>query len=472
MRRAIDQDRSNGQIERVLIPESGAGLVCAGILGVVRDAARAIGQLARRLANSSAGLPVRVVSTVAEQALFSGTNFIVTALMVRWMPLEDFGAYSFAFSIYLLACAVIEAFLAEPITIVGSAKYAANTDGYTGVTLQLFCIMAGSISFMLLMSCLAVDRPVMAKAMLGLALGAPFMLLRSVTQQLCYARGINGLFALAGAGYAVLAPLTIAALHFTDNLNSQSCFLALGVATAGPCLAVILWRLYPPRARVNGWPIFWSVVRDHLNYGRWASLSQFIHWLGGNFFVTMGPILIGLDATAGVRAMSNLCMPVFMAQGAVLWSFAPGLSRHFHAGDSHSYWRLFHLLCLCLVSLIFVYLSLVLPFGAETIHVVYHGAFDDVATFPIVALVAVGPPLSAVNGLIELHLRLTGRIRFILVSKVFWLAATICAGTLSCYAFGFLGAFIGSAFSIATLLVCNVWFAFYSRADIGGGNNE
>lgn len=69
-------------------------------------------------------LSLTLLMALAQQGLFAGTNFFVTLLLVRWLPLGDFGAYSFAFSIALLFQVLYESTLCEPIAILGAGKYA------------------------------------------------------------------------------------------------------------------------------------------------------------------------------------------------------------------------------------------------------------------------------------------------------------------------------------------------------------
>jgi O-antigen/teichoic acid export membrane protein len=465
----LEQDQGVSRLRvGISISTSGADSWRKGGVEVLKAAREALGRIPALVIARSATLPFRVASTMTEQALFAGTNFIATALMVRWMSLQEFGAYSFAFSIYLLACAIFESFLAEPITIIGAAKYADEPGEYTLAVLRVFVGAGAVLSALLTIVYFYGDRSIFSGALLGLALSSPFMLLRAFTQQVCNTRGLNGLFVFAGVGYAVLAPLALAVFHWTGFLSPLSCFLSLGLGTAAPCILIIWLRLYPKQRKQVDQRIFQSVVSDHFQYGRWACLSQLVQWLGNNFFVTMGPALIGLDATAGVRAMMNLCMPVGVALAAVLWSFAPRLSRHSYAGDQRRYRQLYALLCVCIAGLLVLYLALVVPFGADAVHLVYHGVFDEMASRPVIAMLAAAPALAAANNLVELHLRVTGRIRYILVSRCLWLIATIGLGSLACWMLGFLGAFLGVAISTATLLLGNVWVAFKTANGIKG----
>ncbi len=413
-----------------------------------------------RRANS---LPVRVFSTMVEQALFAGTNFLLTALMVRWMPIEQFGAYSFAFSFYLLACVVFESFLAEPITIIGAAKYTDEMEAYTGVVLTAHGIGGVVVFFVCLLSSAVLSHaflsPLLANAMLGLAIAAPLLLLRATTQQLCNSHGFNGIFAIAGIVYAVLAPLFLFLLHELDVLNPASAFTAAAAATAVPCLFLIGTLLYPKESRADVRPLLFRVAREHFDYGRWSSLAQFVQWLGSNFWYLVGPTLIGLDATAAVRGLYNVAMPVFMAQGAILWTFAPKLARYRYSSNEGEYRRLFFLLVACFSALNFAYVTAFLCYGVEAIQMLYHGKFDHVVTIPVVILLAITPFLSALNSVIELHIRVTGGIKRILASKLVWLASTVSIGAGACVLFGFYGVFLGTVISTIFLISANLWLS-------------
>jgi len=442
-------------------PNSTPGLQTSlGLLRVL-DGIKTIDWRAKaRRANS---LPKRVFATLVEQALFAGTNFLLTALMVRWMPIEQFGAYSFAFSVYLLACVVFESFVADPITIIGAAKYTDEMEAYTGVVLtahgiggvvvSLFCLLIWAVLTHVFFS------PLLANAMLGLAVAAPVLLLRSTTQQLCNAHGFNGIFAVAGIAYAVLAPLFLFLLHLIDALNSASAFAASAGGMAVPCFFLIGNVLYPKESRVDIRSTVFRVARDHFDYGRWASLAQFVQWLGSNFWYLIGPTLMGLDAIAGIRGLNNVAMPIFMAQGAILWAFAPKLARYSYSSNEAEYRRLFVLLLGCFGALNFAYVTAFICYGVEAIHMLYQGKFDEFVTIPVVILLAITPSLSAINNVVELHLRVNGEIKWILASKLGWLVSTVTIGVGACILFGFLGVFLGTVISTIFLILANLWLS-------------
>ena len=51
---------------------------------------------------------------VADQALISGSNFLIGILLARWLPPEQYGAYALAFSAFLLVSLSYQSLLLEP----------------------------------------------------------------------------------------------------------------------------------------------------------------------------------------------------------------------------------------------------------------------------------------------------------------------------------------------------------------------
>src|SRR5437763_5035661 len=60
---------------------------------------------------------------ISDQALFSGANFLVNILLARWMAASEYGAFSLAYSVFLLFAVVHTALLIEPMMVFGSGKY-------------------------------------------------------------------------------------------------------------------------------------------------------------------------------------------------------------------------------------------------------------------------------------------------------------------------------------------------------------
>jgi O-antigen/teichoic acid export membrane protein len=429
--------------------------------------------VASAIASAFSSLPIRVLATIVEQVLFAGTNFVVTILLLRWMAADEMGAYSFGFAIFLLFLVIFEALVVEPIPIFGPAKYASKIRAYTGAV--LCCHIAVATLVTLCLVGLAVlfysnsSSPLIGDATLGAALAAPFLFLRLTTQQLCYTHSLNGAFALAGIVYSVEAPSFIYLLHVSGMLTPISAFAAMGLATAIPCLLLIAKLLRPELQPSRMCPVMRQVMLDHWRYGRWSSITQVSNWIGTNIYFVLGPSMIGLDATAAIRAIFNVVMPIQLINNAILWTFVPMLARFRFSGEGRRYHQLVWLLATGLLILTGVYCVALLLGGPEAIHFLYRGVFDHFVTFPLIASLGVILVLAMLNGVLEMQMRISGKIKWVAAAKSLQVISTMTIGVGACAWLGLLGVFIGWAFSSAVLLAANTWYLTRRPATLAPG---
>src|SRR5690349_903079 len=63
---------------------------------------------------------------LVDQFLNSGSNFLLTILLARWLSAEAYGGYALAFSIYLLGISLQQALVTEPMAVFGPSSYRQN----------------------------------------------------------------------------------------------------------------------------------------------------------------------------------------------------------------------------------------------------------------------------------------------------------------------------------------------------------
>lgn len=402
-------------------------------------------------------LPQTLVAALIEQALFAGTNFLATMLLVRWMAIEQVGAFSFGYACYLLTQMIYETIIVEPIPIFGAAKYATQTKLYSGIVLYglvFAAAFAALVLIVLALLCLAVPSPLLAAATFGAAVAAPLLFLRSLTQQLCYVRSRAGLFALCGLIYAVELPVFLYVLHAMGALSPFSALIAMGIATGMPSATVILAILRPElrpsriRSSVRG------VVFDHWQYGRWSSVGQIMQWIGLNAYYLLGPPLIGLHAVAAIRPLFNLILPVQMTVTSIMSASIPALSAA-HRGNLAQFRKLVWVLAAGCLTLTLGYSIGLLAAGPAVIHLIYWGTFDGFLTLPMIVSLAAIPVMNGLSSVLEIRMRIDGQIKQVAIVKVLWVAATMTLGIGSCAWLGLSGVFIGWATCCAIVLTAD-----------------
>lgn len=410
---------------------------------------------------SSRKLPLILIAALVEQALFAGTNFVATMLLVRWMAIAQVGAFSFGYASFLLTQMIYETIVVEPIPIFGAAKYAARLKVYSGVTLYGLVLAAGCSALaltVLALMCLAVPSPLLAAATFGAAVAAPLLFLRPLVQQLCYVGSHAGLFALCGLIYAIEVPGFLYLLHATGSLSPASALVAMGLATGIPgttvIFAVVRPDLRPSRIRSS----IRGVISDHWQYGRWSSVGQAMQWIGLNAYYLLGPLLIGLDAAAAIRPLFNLILPVQMAVTSILSASVPALATA-RRGSLRQFRKLFRALVAGGLLLTVGYAIFLIAAGPTVNHLIYWGIFDRFLTLPMIFSLAAIPIMNAMSCVLEIRMRVDGQIKRVATVKVLWVVATMTLGIGSCAWLGLSGVFIGWATCCAVVLTGNCFMS-------------
>src|SRR5690606_25728151 len=73
---------------------------------------------------------------VMDQGLFAFSNFLVNILLARWLAPESYGAFSIAFSLFLVLGTFHTALLTEPMLVFGASKYRYSFAEYLRVLLR------------------------------------------------------------------------------------------------------------------------------------------------------------------------------------------------------------------------------------------------------------------------------------------------------------------------------------------------
>lgn len=266
---------------------------------------------------------------MADQALFAGSNFIVSLLLARWLESQAYGAVSLAYSLLLLVGVLQLGFFNEPMMVYGSGRFRNSFWSYKGVLAAAnlrFGLGVGMVFLGMGIIAHSLGLKVLALAFWGYALAAPAVFSLWFEKQVVYVLLEPKRSAAAGAAYLIFY-LGLATLFFKKELlNAFSAPVLMGVAAA---LAVSLMSL---RAW-KGWPLSTQGVNPrlvytlHLEYGRWAAFTGVLSWAPGYLPFFVLPPLHGLEAVARLRALLNLLMPIWHFNGALSRLLLPVLVR-------------------------------------------------------------------------------------------------------------------------------------------------
>jgi len=330
---------------------------------------------------------------IVDQALISGSNFLIGILLARWLPPDQYGAYALSFSTFLLVSLAYQSLLLEPQSVFGSSAYLDSPRQYLGALLWAHGALALAIFILLGISAGVaheLGRPGgLSGALAGVAFAAPCILLFWLARGAFYVKQAPQYAVIGALLYSVLVLGGLLVLFRRGLLSPFTAFMLLGLGALATS-TVLLIRLNPRLKLGTGNPTFGDMARQHWNYGRWALASSVMTWIPWNIHYVLLSHFSGMAAAGGLRALLNLMLPLAQSCTALSRLITPYASGAHARGDAASVdgltWRITSLF----VGGAVVYWALIVLLRASALRFLYAGKYGALAHLvPWVAIASV-----------------------------------------------------------------------------------
>ncbi len=240
---------------------------------------------------------------LSDQAVVSGSNFLLGVLLTRELGLEGFGTYSLLWMGVLFALSFSQAFIVQPMLSLGPKQ---DLDEYLPRVLSIqlaFSLMAGILAVITLnlanwfnllpeVGAYLFWFPVLIACYLFYDFCRKYFFL---TRQAEWALIIDSFYVLLLFGLLIwkvwTAELTIA---WTIN--------ALVIAQTG-AIALAIWKLPRPAIKWTGLRI---VSIQHYHFSKWLMGTALLQWFSGNYFLLAAAALLGSAALGALRMVQNV----------------------------------------------------------------------------------------------------------------------------------------------------------------------
>ncbi|MCL4249802.1 MAG: oligosaccharide flippase family protein [Anaerolineae bacterium] len=402
---------------------------------------------------------------VGDQLIFSGSNFLTSVLLARWMTYNDYGAFTYGYSLFLLLASFHNALLLEPFTIVGSSqhRFSLRTYAQRFARLQVYwTLITSAIGLPVGLGVWLAGDAILGQALLGLSLAQSAMLYFWYVRRKWYvAQHIDR--ALVGTIiYAVTQLIIVLSLQRIGGLTPFSAFAAIGVAGLIASWAAQLSQI--EQDSVSAALPMEQVVSENWKYGKWVMLAGVLSWLTWQGYSVLTGSILNLADAGGLKALQNLINPVTQLITAFSLVFMPSIARrHAEYGDRVLYRDLL-LYSVFLTAITVSYWLLLVIFQEPIFNLLYGGQYGEyLHALPFLALL---PVVIALTTSWAIGLRVLRQTRLL-----FWLDSiggllTITVGVVLVYQYGFTGVVAGSllsSFSRLPVLVILWYRATHAR---------
>jgi glycosyltransferase involved in cell wall biosynthesis/O-antigen/teichoic acid export membrane protein len=325
------------------------------------------------------------------QVLISGMNFVLSLLLARWLVASQYGAYTLAFSVFLVISSVHNGLLLEPMGVLGPALHGKSLSGYVGKLIRLHFALATGLAIAMAIAGAAISRlPHFAElsgALAGACLAAPWVLFLWFARQAAYLEMRPDIAVKGAITYAVAILLMIFGLHAFGQLTPFGAFLTLAVA--GVVGGVSLMVQIRPKFRSSPTDAsFATIWKQHWVYGRWVVVTSFVYWVSGQaayYFIAAAFLKMGDVGT--ISALQNLVAPLSQFLTALSLLLLPWASTQLAGKDVAAFQRGIRRITLLFTGAGISYFIFVVGFGRQLTALLYHGKYTQSAgLIPMLAL--------------------------------------------------------------------------------------
>jgi O-antigen/teichoic acid export membrane protein len=376
--------------------------------------------------------------SILDQGLYSGTNFVLSVLLARWLLPSQYGAFSIAFAVYLFTYQIHNSIIIEPMSVLGPINMHHRLTDYLRDQIKLHFVVGvlGGLIIIVVGLVILVFNQVLGQAVSMVGIVLSFMLLPLLLRRGFYLFQKPQLALYGSVVYAIFLTGGLWITTISTGISINAAFLLFGLA--GLASGIFLLKKIPSVQSIsNSISATWS---SNWKYGKWLVYSSLLIALAAQAQTFVVGAMLGLSDAGAFRALQNFVQPVILLFAAISALALPSLSYDFGKGNTDKLKRkgryLFALFLL--VSLCFEILLLIYGSALETI--IYDGKFLSYAhLIPLWGLVPIAGTFTYVYYFL---LQSIQRPKAILIGSTVWSATSAILSVVLSIEWGIVGATI------------------------------
>jgi len=409
---------------------------------------------------------------ILDQGLISGSNFMISILLARWLMPDQYGAYAVAFGIYIMLSLVYQSLVLEPMGVFGGSTFRSNLRGYLRSLVSIHVALSVTICVALVISWAVAHRlgagGAVTGALAGIAFASPCLMLFALARRTFY---VELSPAPAAAGAFIYSTLVLAGLYVVYHhalLSPLTAFLLIGVGALVTGI-VLMFRLRSGLSGSGPAPAVREAWHRHWRYGRWALASCIAGWLPSYIYYPLLSSFKGMAESGQLKALMNLTMPFEQTKGALLMLVLPYAAGVMGQGGKAGARILGTRLTLLSIFGAIAYWAVIIPLHRPVFHLLYSGRYMEVAY--LLPALALGQIFWSATFGPAVALRAMESPSSVFVALAFATLASLLVGVPATWAFGLKGAIWGSNVAdilsfVALLLMLRHKLATHSSSDL------
>jgi O-antigen/teichoic acid export membrane protein len=398
---------------------------------------------------------------LADQVLISTMNFGTMVFLARTLGPAEFGAFTLAYLVLLLANSLQTALITQPHNVLGAPLDGPAYRDYTTSAAVGQLAVAAGFSLLVLTSAAGASalgwnqRPLL----LALAVAVPAWQLQEFARRALYTKGrIRAAFlndVVSYGGQLALVLLFIRGRILTPPLAVYSI-----AATSAVAAVAGVWSI---RSQLGG-RVSLSAFRESWAIGRWLSAATLTSWLASQMWPVLTAGVLGVYATGVFRALQNLIAPTQVLANAFQMVATPRASLEHARGGPRAVGAFLARGSVLLAVPLLVYFVLIGAYARPLVTFFYSPAYAAEAS--VIWPLGLAYLLSYTGRVLGIGLAASQDTRPMFYAQVAAAVTTFSVGLILLRAYGLVGAAFGAAVTQAVSVALLVWFLHRRRSAV------
>lgn len=212
--------------------------------------------------------------SIFDQAIITGTNFILTIILARLFNERDYGSFSTIYSYLILLCTIHSVIIIEPMMVYGPSKYQKVINYYL-ISILLFNFIISLILIVIIYIISYILRNMFSlnydAYIYMLLISEPFIIYFWILKRILYIheKPMPQISFIGGIFYLLIMLFLIFGFYKYNILSLFNSFLIIGFSNF--IIATFLLLKLEPKINIkSNYKIYKDIEKDHFNYGKWS----------------------------------------------------------------------------------------------------------------------------------------------------------------------------------------------------------
>lgn len=243
------------------------------------------------------------MTTLVDQGLVSGVNFLMGILLTKLLGLDQYGIFAFLWMMVFFVSSIQQAFIISPMfSLIAKQK---NQNRYLSQVFSLQIIFAVGallgVFFTAILLTKSYPNYQFTYSAMAIALTTSIYIFHDFMRRLFFSLKMNGkALVIDIVGYG-LQPILILVFYYFQALSLQTVFLSIILSlSAGLVISFFSAPAFNISFKIS------SVVKAHWEFSAYLIGTSILQWVSGNLFIAIAASMLGPIAVGVIRMSQNI----------------------------------------------------------------------------------------------------------------------------------------------------------------------